>query len=216
MATAENVNDFVHEDPRNATISLPAGSVDTHALKLVLDALTTSYGIGGTNVWPVSLGRSFMESVYIYQAGHVIGAGKHVEHIAKHLRFCISKNLPTYGELDTILKCVPTTDSLFKHLANDLAHRRHKNSIPDTKGFEAFLEKRQVLKKEMEKIDARHQARLNALIVEKKKANEKQRKARKTQEQNKLQALKAKVGKGSGNVITLTAEQAELLRTTRV
>lgn len=71
-------------------------------------------------------------------------------------------------------------------VANDLTHRRHKKSIPNTKEFGTFLEKRQALKQEMEKIDAEHQARRNALIGEKKKAIENERKAGKAEEQSKL------------------------------
>jgi hypothetical protein len=179
----------------------------------VLDALTTFHGIGGNEVWGVQLaGRPFIEGVYVYQAGRFLGAGEHVKHIAKHLRGSISEKIITYCELDTILKCVPASDALFKHVANDLAHRRYKKTIPDIEEFETFLETRQALKKAMKKIDAENQVRRDALIEKKKKAGEKKGKTAVAEQQSKIQALKEKVGKGSGGVIILTVEQVDLLR----
>jgi hypothetical protein len=213
MAVSAKVNDFIRKDPSRGIFHFPDSTVDISAVREVLDALTTFHGIGGYEVSGVQLaGRPFIEGVYIYQAGRFLGAGEHVKHIAKRLCVSISEKIIAYCELDTILKCVPASDGLFKHVANDLAHRRYKKTIPEIKEFETFLETRQALKKAMEKIDAEHQVRREALIEKKKKTGEKKRKAAMAEQQSKIQALKEKMGQGSGSVIILTAEQIDLLR----
>ncbi|KAF2788353.1 hypothetical protein K505DRAFT_394803 [Melanomma pulvis-pyrius CBS 109.77] len=220
MVSVDKRSHSILKDPRRTTICLPAGLVDIPAMKLVLDALTTNKGIGKAECHPVSTGKTFIEGVYIYKAGLVLGAGKNVEHVLKRLRYLISSSLVSYPELDTILKCVPPTNPLFVHVANDLAHRRYKKTIPDVAEFEEYLEKRKALQKAMKEIDADHQMKRNVRKEEKRDAHkEEKRKVDKEARQaisdvrkEKVRALIEKLDKISSGITMLTAEEAELKR----
>lgn len=212
MVSVDKRSQFYLENPRRTTIRLPVGSVDIHAMKLVLDALTTNKGIGSAECLPVPTGKTFIEGVYIYQAGLVLRAAKNVEHILKRLRVSISSNLISYPELDTILKCVLPADPLFTHVANDLAHRRYKKAIPDVTEFEEYLNKHQALRKAMNGIDADHQAKRDERKKEKCKSNQETRQAICAARKEKVRALMEKLDKTSSGVTVLTAEEAELKR----
>jgi hypothetical protein len=102
----------------------------------------------------------------MYQASLALGI--HYGHILPLLNaLCstISSRLLTTSELDNLTHRISSaTNPLFKHLANDLCHRRFKE-IPDIAKFEQWLSRKgkEGLKKAMMEIDQMHKTRRQAL-----------------------------------------------------
>jgi hypothetical protein len=103
----------------------------------------------------------------MYQASLALGI--HYGHILPLLNaLCstISSRLLTTSELDNLTHRISSaTNPLFKHLANDLCHRRFKKEIPDIAKFEQWLSRKgkEGLKKAMMEIDQMHKTRREAL-----------------------------------------------------
>lgn len=55
----------------------------------------------------------------------------HTKPLLNTLRAEITDHLLTDKEMSTIFSCIPSSDPLFKHLANSLCHRRYKKEIPN-------------------------------------------------------------------------------------
>lgn len=126
----------------------------------VLDPFTTTSSLEAGEVKLVT--SSFEKNILIYQACQALGI---VSHQTKPLFTALCAEISTYllaEELSLLVKSVCPCDPLFKHLANDLCHRRFKKDIPDFAAFEKWLGNRKMLQGMMMEIDRAHNKRRQA------------------------------------------------------
>ncbi|KAL6709372.1 hypothetical protein ACN47E_001779 [Coniothyrium glycines] len=131
---------------------------DRRSLDTLLDIFTTPHGLQAPGIKLTS--NNFVQNLLMYQACQTLGvAYPHTKPLLNSLRAEISARLLTKEELNTILKRVRSPDPLFKHLANDLCHRRIKQNIPDIEAFEKWVGNKKALQQAMVEIDQAHKRR---------------------------------------------------------
>jgi hypothetical protein len=83
----------------------------------------------------------FLPDVLIYQACLAFGVYySHTVPLLYSLRAEITSRVLAFEELDAVVERTPATDPIFKHLAQDLCHRRLKYDIGDFASFQNWLD----------------------------------------------------------------------------
>lgn len=159
VASSTKLHDLLQLRPK-ATEFRVHGKVDRKSVQRLLNIFTTPYIVEATNITLV--GKEFAQDVLLYQACLSLGIFHiHTKPLLDTLRAEISARLLSVEERNTIVNRIPPTDPLFKHLANDLCHRRFKKEIPEIADFERWLgfESRKKLQMMMVEIDQEHKKR---------------------------------------------------------
>jgi hypothetical protein len=164
MASCQKVHDTLHVKPRLTQFRV-YGKLDLKCIETLLDIFTIStlLDLNDANLTT----DSFDKNVLMYQA--ILALGIHYDHtlpLLNSLRSTISSRLLTTSELDSLTHRISSsTHPLFKHLANDLCHRRFKRQIPDVSKFEQWLSRKgkEGLKKSMIEVDQKHRMHRQAV-----------------------------------------------------
>jgi hypothetical protein len=159
MASSTKLYDLLHVKPKVSQIRVH-GKIDHESIERLLDIFTTE-AVLETNVIKL-VGKNFVKDVLLYQACLSLGIHHvHVKPLLKTLRAEVSTHPLSVEEMNTIVNRIPATDPLFKHLANDLCHRRFRKEIPDIVAFEEWLryDSKMMLQKTMMEIDKEHKQR---------------------------------------------------------
>jgi hypothetical protein len=163
MASSTKLHDLLLIKPK-ATHFCVYGTVDHKSVESLLNIFTTK---GGLKFRQVKLGSSdLVKDVLTYQACLALGVYyTHTKPLLNLLCAEITNRLLKHEEMNTIIKRVPATDPLFKHLANSLCHRRFKKEIADVESFERWLgnDRRKGLQSAMAEIDQQHKKRREAV-----------------------------------------------------
>lgn len=140
------------------------GKVDQKSITKLLDLFTTEKMLDVSEI-TLSVGN-FVKDLLTYQACLSLGIYyAHTLPLLNALRAQVSSRALTYEEKNTLVNRIPSSDPLFKHLANTLCHRRFKKKIPDIVAFEKWLGKdaRKALQTVMVEIDQEHKRRRAAV-----------------------------------------------------
>ncbi|KAL1600733.1 hypothetical protein SLS60_007121 [Paraconiothyrium brasiliense] len=156
MAVSLWANNRIKDRTTTTVLALPtsASRADPKALKTVIGWMSLAY-IGAAKLRGIPMGQNTVEACKVYHAATALDMRPHVSHIAAYFHTYIDDQttLLGYHELDAILRSFTPDTAVFKHLAKDLAHRRHKGKIPDLKQFTAYLEKNTSLSRAMDAVD---------------------------------------------------------------
>jgi hypothetical protein len=153
MASSTKLHDLL-QVKRSITQFRIYGKVDKNCIERLLDVFTTEQGLNADKINLVS--GSLIKDILMYQACSALGIySDHSKPLLNALRAQVSVRLLTFDEMNTIINRVRSTDPLFRHLANDLCHRRYKKRIADIPAFEQWLSKssKRELKNMMMEID---------------------------------------------------------------
>lgn len=159
MATSTKLHDLLHVKPKVTQFRV-YGKIDHKSIERLLDIFTTNNVVEAEKIKLTS--THFAQDILLYQACASLGIYYvHVKPLLSALRAETSARPLCVEEVNTILNRVPPTDPLFKHLANDLCHRRFKKEIPDIVAFEKWLglPSKKVLQNAMVEIDRGHKIR---------------------------------------------------------
>ena len=167
LASCQDVHDVIQTRP-NATEMHVASIVDFRAIKTVLNTFTTTALLPTREINLVNDG--FATNILTYQACLALGIHYIYTNPLLHaLRATITSRSLSRDELDAVIVCIPNSNPLVKHLANDLCHKRFKKEILDIGAFEMWLSGRgkEGLKRRMLGIDQAHRKRREAIILRK-------------------------------------------------
>lgn len=145
------------------------GILDVASLERLLDIFTSKPGLEAKEV--KLTGTDFVQDVLLDQACLSLGIYYiHTKPLLDALRREISARLITEEERNAMINRTSPTDPLFKHLANDLCHRRIKKEVIDIKAFEKWLGhgKKKDLQSAMTSIDQEHKKRREVFRLGKK------------------------------------------------
>ncbi|KAH4962412.1 hypothetical protein HBI26_128010 [Parastagonospora nodorum] len=145
------------------------GNVDVESIERLLDIFTTKPGLEAKEVRLT--GTNFLQDVLLYQACLSLGIYYvYTKPLLDALRREISARLITEEERNAIVNRTRLPDPLFKHIANDLCHRRIKKEFLDIKAFEKWLghAKKKTLQSAMTSIDQEHEKRREVFRLGKK------------------------------------------------
>ncbi|EMD90197.1 hypothetical protein COCC4DRAFT_127501 [Bipolaris maydis ATCC 48331] len=132
----------------------------------------------------------------------------------------LKSELPSYEEIVIIEQnATSDKDPLWTTMVNHLCHERFKGLIPDADDFEEFLETHDRLKTAMETADAffagyakRHANAGESERRQRRQQNEAEKRARIEREKRAVHSLKKKLGEAGSGLLTVTADEAEMLR----
>jgi hypothetical protein len=164
--------------------------------------------------------KTFGEDVAILRAARLLGMERYCRYLVTGYVKYLKTQLPSYEEIVTVEQNTTSDkDPLWTAMVNHLCHDRFKGLIPDVEDFEAFLEKHTRLKKAMESADtffaayARKQAEgRNQERRLRWEQNQAEKRERITKEQLVAESLQKKLQEKGSGIMTVTAEEAELLR----
>ena len=164
-ASCTKVNDLLTVKP-SITQYRVYGKVDKRSIETLLDMFTTTNCLTATEAKLAT--DSFVKNVLLYQACLSLGViYHHIKPLLNVIRAEITARMLTTEKMNTIVKRVSPSDPLFKHLVNDLCHRRFKKHIPDVPAFEKWLGNKKALQKMMVEIDQAHKKKREAIKLQK-------------------------------------------------
>lgn len=157
VASCTKAHDLLHVKP-SVTQFRVYSKLDRESIEQILDQFTTKQGLGSGNFKLTS--DNLVKDILMYQACLALGVVyHHTKALLDNLRTEISANLLTKQEMNVITSRIRASDPLFKHLANELCHRRIKERIPDIIAFEKWLRNQKSLQAAMMVIDQGHKSR---------------------------------------------------------
>ncbi|KAH8708534.1 hypothetical protein GQ44DRAFT_743117 [Phaeosphaeriaceae sp. PMI808] len=131
MASSSKLNEVTKLKPHVVQFRV-FGKLDHESLKHLLHLFTTEEGLS-TNDFKLT-SNNFVKDVLIYQACLALGIYySHTKPLLNALRAHITAETLTFDEMNTVINRVPSSDPLFKHLANTL------KEIEDIKKIEKWL-----------------------------------------------------------------------------
>ncbi|KAF2729620.1 hypothetical protein EJ04DRAFT_588402 [Polyplosphaeria fusca] len=140
MQASKSANAYFTEYPQAESVHFPINSMAFPAVKHIVDWLIDMGSCKKVYSIPL-LPDKFLENLSIRRAARVLGMDRYVNHFTKNYCDYIRAQMPTLDELAIIEKFCAQNDPLFECLVNNLAHKQIKGEIPNTEGFEKFLEK---------------------------------------------------------------------------
>jgi DNA-directed RNA polymerase subunit N (RpoN/RPB10) len=164
--------------------------------------------------------KTFAEDIAILRAARLLGMERYCRHILIGYVDYLKTQLPSYEEIITVEQnATSDKDPLWTAMVNHLCHDRFKGLIPDAEDFEAFLEKHTRLKKAMESADnffagyAKKQAEgRERERYQRWEQNQAEKRQRIAKERLAAELLKKKLDEKGSGLMTVTADEAELLR----
>ncbi|KAF1833477.1 hypothetical protein BDW02DRAFT_623613 [Decorospora gaudefroyi] len=174
---------------------------------------------------------TFAANVAVLRAARLLGMERYCSHILAEYVHYLKTQLPSYEEIVEIeSNATSAKDPLWTTMVNHLCHVRSKGLIPDFEDFEAFLEAHPRLQKAMDLADEyfsgyakkqreareterrqQYEAR-EAERHQRWKQNQAETRQRIAQEQQAAASLKKKLDAKGGGLMTVTADEAEMLR----
>lgn len=167
--------------------------------------------------------KTFAEDIALLRAARLLGMQDYCPHIMTEYINYLKSELPSYEEIVAVEKNAKSdNDPLWTTMVNHLCHDRHKGLIHDVEEFEQFLEEHPRLKNSMKTADAFF-AKYAKQRAEVREAERRQRWERNQAERRQkvrpeqttaesLKSLKKKLDTKSSGLLTVTADEAELLR----
>ncbi|KAJ6268849.1 hypothetical protein PSV08DRAFT_410815 [Bipolaris maydis] len=164
--------------------------------------------------------KTFFEDVAVLRAARLLGMERYCPHILGAYITYLKSELPSYEEIVIIEQnATSDKDPLWTTMVNHLCHERFKGLIPDADDFEEFLETHDRLKTAMETADAffagyakRHANAGESERRQRRQQNEAEKRARIEREKRAVHSLKKKLGEAGSGLLTVTADEAEMLR----
>lgn len=165
MASCNKVHDLIQTKPF-ATRFRVHGKLDQKSIETLLDEFTTERLVEASKITLIS--GKFAGDVLMYQACTSLGVHyAHTNSLLNALRAEITCRVVTTEELNLIANRFSTADPLFKHLANNLCHRRFEGEILDVVVSERWLGNKKALQRAMMAIDQAHKKRRQAVEMRK-------------------------------------------------
>jgi hypothetical protein len=167
--------------------------------------------------------KTFVEDIAILRAARLLGMERYCTHILTDYITYLKTELPSYEEIVIVEQSATSDkDPLWTAMVNHLCHLRFKGLIPDAEEFEEFLETHGRLKEAMRIADAyfAKYAKKRADIRENERyqrhrqneAERRERIERIEREKRAAQSLKKKLEEAGSGLMTVTADEAEMLR----
>jgi hypothetical protein len=164
--------------------------------------------------------KTFGEDVALLRAARLLGMERYCSHLLAGYVDYLKTQLPSYEEIIAVEQnATPDKDPLWTAMVNHLCHDRFKGLIPDAEDFQAFLEKHVRLKKAMESADnffagfAKRQAEGREKDRRQRwEQNQAEKQERLAKERLAAESLRKKMDEKGSGLMTVTAEEAELLR----
>ncbi|KAI4665884.1 uncharacterized protein J4E78_003349 [Alternaria triticimaculans] len=168
--------------------------------------------------------KTFGEDAALLRAARLLGMERYCSHIHAGYVEYLKTQLPSYEEIITVEQnAMSDKDPLWTAMVNHLCHDRYKRLIPDPEDFAAFLEKHTRLRKAMESADIFFAGMAKRQVEGREQEREKERRqrwehnqaekhARIAKERLAAESLRKKMDEKGSGLMTVTAEEAELLR----
>ena len=168
--------------------------------------------------------KTFGEDVALLRAARLLGMERYCSHIHAGYVEYLKTQLPSYKEIIAVEQnATSDKDPLWTAMVNHLCHDRYKRLIPDPEDFAAFLEKHTRLRKAMESADIFFAGMAKRQVEGREQEREKERRqrwehnqaekhARIAKERLAAESLRKKMDEKGSGLMTVTAEEAELLR----
>ncbi|KAI4932537.1 hypothetical protein J4E85_002935 [Alternaria conjuncta] len=168
--------------------------------------------------------KTFGEDVALLRAARLLGMERYCSHIHAGYVEYLKTQLPSYEEIIAVEQnATSDKDPLWTAMVNHLCHDRHKRLLPDPEDFAAFLEKHTRLRNAMESADNFFRGMAKKQVDDREKEREKERRQRWERNQAEkheriarerlaAESLRKKMDEKGSGLMTVTAEEAELLR----
>ncbi|EUC45361.1 hypothetical protein COCMIDRAFT_78650, partial [Bipolaris oryzae ATCC 44560] len=164
--------------------------------------------------------KTFFEDIAVLRAARLLGMERYCSHILGAYTTYLKSELPSYEEIVIIEQnATSDKDPLWTSMVNHLCHDRFKGLIPDVDEFEEFLETHDRLKTAMEAADAyfagyakRYANARESERRQRRQQNEAEKRERIEREKRTAQSLKKKLDEAGSGLMTVTADEAEMLR----
>ena len=172
------------------------------------------------NTFRIPARANNIASIELLHTAHLLGfLDDLTAHIYRDMMNYISKSVPTYEELDAILKFAESNNEepLFGKVVSRLTHLRYHNEIEDPEDFEEYLSEHPILANAMDATDsyfAAKRAEREATKARAAKAHQRRIEKQERKDAKTAAAVKQKLN-ATSNVKTMTAEEAEFLRSRR-
>jgi hypothetical protein len=219
MAASSVLHKHFTANPQSLEYRFSRGQIHPGAVRLLLIGWMQET-CNEFEAYAVPAQKTFGEDVALLRAARLLGMERYCSHLLAGYVDYLKTQLPSYEEIIAVEQnATSDKDPLWTAMVNHLCHDRFKGLIPDAEDFQAFLEKHVRLKKAMESADnffagfAKRQA----------EGREKDRRLRweqnQTEKQERLakerlaaESLRKKMDEKGSGLMTVTAEEAEMLR----
>ncbi|KAI4655055.1 uncharacterized protein J4E79_008120 [Alternaria viburni] len=223
MAASSVLHKHFSANPHSLEYRFSRGQVHPGAVRLLLIGWMQET-CDEFEAYAVPAQKTFGEDVALLRAARLLGMERYCSHIHAGYVEYLKTQLPSYEEIVAVEQnAMSNKDPLWTAMVNHLCHERHDRFIPDPDDFAAFLDKHTRLKKAMESADTFFRGLAKRQVDDREKAREKARRQRweKNQvekheriakERLAAESLKKKMDEKGPGLMTVTAEEAELLR----
>ena len=219
MAASSTLQKHFARNPQSMEYRFSRGQIHPGAVRLLLIGWMQDI-CNEFEAHAIPSQKTFAEDIALLRAARLLGMQNYCPHIMADYINYLKSELPSYEEIVAVEKNAKSdNDPLWTTMVNHLCHERYKGLIHDAEEFERFLEKYPRLKKSMKAADAffSKYAKQRAEVREAEcrqrwKRNQAERHQQISLQRRTAESLKKKLDtKGSG-LLTVTADEAELLR----
>jgi hypothetical protein len=216
MAASSTLHKHFTKYPEALEYRFPKGQINPGAVSLILVGWMEET-CKEFEAYAVPFQKTPEEDVVVLRACRMLGMERYCKHILDEYVDYLGTHLPTYKEIFIIEQnAIHDKDPLWTAMVNHLCHERYRSLIPDVEEFRAFLESHLRLRKAMESADnffadyARKQAEMRRR--QRWEHNQAEKRERIERELRTAESLQRKLDTRGSGLLTLTADEAEMLR----
>ncbi|KAI4651839.1 hypothetical protein J4E93_002035 [Alternaria ventricosa] len=223
MAASTALNKYFTANPQSHEYVFSRGQIHPGAVRLLLIGWMQET-CNEFEAYAVPAQKTFGEDVALLRAARLLGMERYCSHIHAGYVEYLKTQLPSYEEIIAVEQnATSDKDPLWTAMVNHLCHDRHKRLLPDPEDFAAFLEKHTRLRNAMESADIFFRGMAKKQVDDREKQREKERRQRWERNQAEkheriakerlaAESLRKKMDEKGSGLMTVTAEEAELLR----